>query len=206
MTGVDTVFAGCAILGGVLFFMRLVLFFVGHHGGAEDVGGDFDGDVGADFDVGGDFDGDVDAADAIDAHADSDVSFKMLSLQTITAFFMMFGLVGLALRKEAELVEAWAILGAMIAGLFSVWVISKIMTFMMGLQSSGTMRLANAIGQEGSVYLRIPADGVGKVQVVVHDHLKVFDAVSKKGQEFQTGERVTVVSIAADNKLVVDKG
>ncbi len=214
MSGVDKVFAGSAIVGGSLFFVRLVLFFLGYHGGA-----DTDADAGAGVDVDHDFGGDVghDFGGHVEAHVGGDVDahggelgeayavFKLLSFQSVTAFFMMFGLVGLALRKEAELVEAWSLLGALFAGAFSFWVIGKILQVMKGLQSSGTMSMANAIGQEGSVYLSIPAGGIGKVQVTVQDHLGVFSAVSRTGESIRTGERVTVVSVAAGNTLVVEK-
>lgn len=195
MTGVDKVFGGCAIVGGVLFFIRLALFFIGGAELGADVDADVDVDVDADFDVG----------EGVEGVDESYASFKLFSFQSVAAFFMMFGLVGLALRKEANVVEAWAILGAVVAGVFSFWVIGKIISLMKRLQSSGTMNLANAIGQEGSVYLTVPADGVGKVRVTVQDHLKVFNAVSGKGEDIKTGEQVTVVSVTGGNTLVVEK-
>ena len=207
MTGVDKVFAGSAIVGGSLFFVRLILFFIGYHG---DTDVEVDADVDVDVDVDHDFGGDTDAHfDGVDAHGggagEAYAVFKLLSFQSVTAFFMMFGLVGLALRKEAALVEAWSLLGAMCAGAFSFWVIGKIMHLMKGLQSSGTMTVANAIGQEGSIYLTIPAGGVGKVQVTVQDHLRIFSAVARKQGRIRTGERVTVVGVSSGNTLVVEK-
>ncbi|KPK66133.1 MAG: hypothetical protein AMK73_00910 [Planctomycetes bacterium SM23_32] len=199
MTGVEKVFAGSAIVGGALFTVRLILLFIG---GAE-ADTDFDADVDMDFDV--DADLDVGDADVMEAGEGSYESFRLLSFQSVTAFFMMFGLVGLALLREARVEEAWAIIGAIVAGAFSFWVIAKIMVFMRGLQSSGTMNLANAVGQEGTVYLGIPADGVGKVRVTVQERLKVFNAVSGKGRPFKTGERIVVTGVSPDNTLIVDE-
>lgn len=189
MTGVDTVFAGCAILGAALFVLRLALFFMGHHADADaDLDYDFDADAGADAAV-----------------HDSEASFRLLSFQGVTAFFMMFGLVGLSLRKEAMQSEVVAILGGLVVGAFAFWLMGKIMVFMRSLQSSGTVRMASAIGQEGTVYLTIPAGGVGKVQVVVQGRLMVFNAVTDGGKKLQTGDRVTVKEVAPDNMLVVNK-
>jgi len=195
MDAIDNVFAGCAIVGGALFFVRLVLFFFG--GGAE-ADGDFDVsdmDLDVDADV-GDFDGDT---------SDSDVSFRVLSLQTTTAFFMMFGLAGLALRKAAQMQVPGSLLGAVIAGGFAVWVIAKIMSMMMRLQSSGTINMAAAVGQEGAVYLTIPEGSMGKVQLTVDGRFRVMDAICQDGQVVSTGERVTVVGVNEDNTLVVTK-
>ena len=149
---------------------------------------------------------DVDVeAGAGEALEDSSASFRMVSVQSVTAFFMMFGLVGLTLRKEADWDEALAIIGAMVAGVASFWFIAKVIALMRRLQSSGNIRLANAIGQEGSTYLTIPAGGVGKVQVVVQGRLRHVSAVARDGQAIPTGEQVTVVGMAADNTLVVER-
>ncbi len=188
MVTIDKVFVGFAIVGGSLFFVRLVLFFLG---------GDADAD--ADLDL------DLDVGEAGDGFEDADVSFRVLSLQTVTAFFMMFGLVGLALRKEANLGEAWSILGGTAGGAVAVWVVVKVMSLMKRLQSSGTLNMSNAVGQGGSVYLTIRADGIGKVRVTVQGHLKVFNAITEGQEEIKTGERVTVVKVTDDNTLVVKK-
>ena len=190
MTTVDWLFVGLAAAGGALFFIRLALLFVG-------------GDVDADMDIDVDVDADVDVGDA--EFADSDISFRLLSLQAITAFVMMFGLTGLALRKQAELSEAWATLGGLAVGLIAMYVVAKIMAFMKGLQSDGTMVMANAVGQDGNVYLTIRTGSRGKVQATVQGRLMIFEAVSQDGQEIKTGERVKIVEVTGDNALVVVK-
>jgi membrane-bound ClpP family serine protease len=129
----------------------------------------------------------------------------MISIQSVTAFFMMFGLVGLTLRKEANSGQALAILGALAAGVASFWFIAKLIELLRRLQSSGNVHLVNAIGQEGSIYLTIPAGGVGKVQAVVQQRLKHVDAVARDGEAIPTGERVTIVGIGPDSTLVVDR-
>ena len=210
MTPIDKVFVGCAAIGGGLFLIRMILFAIGGMGADADVDADVDFDVDMDVDVDADFDvdADVDAdveAGAGEALADSSAIFCMVSIQSITAFFMMFGLVGLTLRKEADWTEALAIIGALVAGIAAFWVIAKLIALMRRLQSSGNVRLANAIGQEGSIYLTIPAGGVGKVQVVVQQRLKHVNAVARDGQSIPTGQRVTIVGMGPDNTLMVER-
>lgn len=184
---VQVVFFTCALLGGGIFFLRLILMLVGF--GAD---GD-DADLG---DLGGDGDA---------SHHDSDSSFKLLSLHGLTAFFMMFGLVGLSLSRQSLIPDLLAIVAGIAAGLFTVWLIGKLFSGMKKLQSDGTMRIANAIGQEGKVYLNIPAEGTGQVQVVVQGQLRIFDAVCSGKEAAKTGERVTVIDITGANTLVVEK-
>ena len=189
MNSLEKFFFVCAVLGGVLFVIRLILQFVGGDG---DFDGDFDGDV--DMDADADFDG-----------GDSDISFKILSFQGLTSFFMMFGLVGLALMRESEWGPARSIVGASAAGVVTVWIMKLIFDKAKGLQSSGTIDMNNAIGQEGEIYLTIPPTGTGKVRVSVQDHLKVFEAMAQSKQEIKTGERIRVVRIISNNVLVVEK-
>lgn len=209
MTILDKVFVGCAVVGGALLLVRIVLLVVGFGFGADiDAHGDFDMDAGGDFDVHPDFDahGDLDAHGDFDAHADhGDAGLRLLSLHSIMAFLLMFGLVGLTLRKEANAGSSLAVAGASVAGVFCFWLMAKMISILMRLQSSGTVTLAHAVGQEGSVYLNIPADGTGKVEAIVDGRLMVLNARSEGGKEFHTGDKVTVVDFAPPNTLVVDK-
>ena len=96
MVGLDSVYIGCAVLGGLLFFVQLVMQFLGHHADV-DVGG---GHVGMPHDVSG----------------TADTSFKLLSFQGLTAFFMMFGLVGLAMHRQSGASPALSLCVAIAAG------------------------------------------------------------------------------------------
>ena len=94
----------------------------------------------------------------IDAdHVDSDVGFKLLSLQSLTAFLMMFGLVGLALYRQNGVCFGGSIVGACLAGLISVWVLGRLFAWFDRLQSRGTLQTSMVIGCKVSVYLTISA-------------------------------------------------
>ena len=183
LTWIEIVYWASALVGGTLFFFRAALFFIV---------GDVD-----DLDV--DTAGDIEAS-----HSDTDISFKLLSLQGLTAFFMMFGLSGLAFISS-EIAIPFTILGGTAVGLFSVWVISFIFTFFKGLQSDGTLNIENAIGQTGSVYLRIPESGTGQVRVTVQGGLKIFDARSVSGQEIPSQSPVKVVQVQGSSTLIVER-
>ena len=183
----DTLFVISAIIGGAVFALRLVLMLIG---------------IGDDHSFGGDHDVTGDAgADA--SHSDHDVGTKLLSIQGIAAFLMMFGLVGLALTREASLNPQLALLASLAAGLASMWIVAKVFSMMVGLQSSGTLDLEHAIGEEGTVYLTIKPGAGGQVQVKLQGRLGVFDAQVDGGREIATGRSVRVVSVRA-NSLVVE--
>lgn len=190
---VDKFFFVCATVGGIFFLVRLVIQFMGMDHDMDAGGADGAGAGGIEH-AGGDMDG----------HADSDVGFKLLTFQGLTAFFMMFGLVGLAIHQQSGMGALLAMVGGTAAGLASVWVIDKMFSAARGLQSSGTLDNTSAIGGIGSVYLTIPKGGTGRVMITFHDRQREFDAVAQDKEEIKTGERVKVVW-ADGGVLVVEK-
>ena len=182
----SNLFLGCAIVGGGLFLLRSILLLIGlggddHHDG---VGGDASGDVS---------DGDT----PVD-------TFKLVTLHGLTAFGLMFGLVGyLMLRNNPE--GVWlAVVLAILAGLLTMVIIAKIFQSSRKLQSDGTIYPRDIVGLEGTVYLVIRPGGIGKVQVTVRNALKVFDARAKDPAiEIPTGQRVKVVE--AGDVLIVEQ-
>jgi len=179
--GIEIFFLICGGIGSVFVLVKLILQFIG-------------GDVDADFDA----DIEVDAA-----HPDSDVGFKILSLHSLSAFLMMFGLVGLALYRQSHLGFAVSLLGGTLSGVASVWIIGKLFLWAARLQSSGTLSTSAALGSSGTVYLTIPANGTGRVNVSIQGRLREFDAVSRDGLSLATGTAIKVVQVNA-NVLVVE--
>ena len=85
----------------------------------------------------------------------------------------------------------------------TAWATGMIFFQMGRLQSEGTMVISDAIGQVGTVYLTIPEKGTGVVTVTVQGTLRNLDAVSENGRRIPTGAMVRVVSITAGKILVV---
>lgn len=170
---VEQLFLLSGIVGGIILVFRLILTVAGldHHGG-------------------------IDAA-----HVDSDAGFQALTIQGISSFFAMFGVVGFSLYRGAGFATMLALAGAVAAGVASVWIIQKIFRSMLRLQSSGTVSLFAAVGSEGSVYLTVGKDG-GRVQINFANRLREFEAVSADGATIPTGTAIRVQSVAA-NTLVV---
>jgi membrane protein implicated in regulation of membrane protease activity len=176
-------FLFCAVVGGFFIAIKTVLQFVG-------------GDADSDF-------GGADTHISVD-HVDSDIGFKLLSMHGLSAFFMMFGLVGLALYRQSQVNMTLSVVGAVIAGLAAVWVVGKLFQGAAKLQSSGTLKTADAVGSAGTVYLTIPAGGQGRVSINFRNHQREFNAVAKNGGSIPTGSPIKVVAVNA-NILIVEK-
>jgi membrane protein implicated in regulation of membrane protease activity len=169
--GLEQLFLLGAIVGGLILVLRLILMVAGLDHHGTDV------------------------------HMDSDAGFQALSIQGISAFFTMFGVVGYMLHHNAAVGLVLALAGAVAAGVFSMWLIGRVFRAMLRLQSSGTVSLYAAVGSEGSVYLTVGRDG-GRVQINFANRLREFEAISADGSTLPTGTPIRVQSVTA-NTLVV---
>lgn len=194
LTWIEFIYWASTIVGGVFFVLRTAMMVMGFAGGETELEGDFDADL-MDPDAGGP--GNV-------HHEDADASFKMLSVQGLTAFFLMFGLVGLA-TYYAGLHVFLTMLAGTAAGLVTMYVIAQVFRMMGRLQSEGNIHIENAVGQMGEVYLTIQPKASGQVRVAVQGSLKIFDAVATDGKKIATGEKVRVVGVQDSSTLKVEK-
>lgn len=183
--GIEIFFLICAIVGGIFVLFRLVMQMIG-----------FDHDSHGDFQT--------DGHDFTDHHTDSDIGFKLLSLQGLTAFLMMFGLVGLAMYHQSKMGTLVSMIGAVAAGFASVWIIKKLFNAIVKLQSSGTIAMKSTVGAQGKVYLTIPENGAGRVLIKVQNSLREFDASSQDNKSIATDTPIRVVWVDG-NVLVVEK-
>ncbi len=166
-----------AIIGGILVLIRFILQVIGS---------------------------DADGSDGFDIHSDSDTSFNFLSLHGLSSFMLMFGLVGLALYSQSSVSSVLSMVGAVTAGVISVFIIGQIFKMFGRMQTSGNILIDSTIGNEGTVYAKIPKNGIGQVTVNVKNHLREFEARSNNGEEILSGELVKVVKVIGKT-LVVER-
>lgn len=142
-----------------------------------------------------------------DAHDDASLmdalTLKWISKQTVTSFLMMFGWVALTCQKEFGL-QGYTLIGtALTAGLSSIFITAFIFKMIRKLQSPGTIfNIEDALGKDAVVYHRIPAQGVGKVSLSLHDMTHEIDAISMTKQELPSFSRVHIIK-KLDEKTVV---
>lgn len=175
--GPVTIWFGVPALVGTAFFsLRMLMMLVGGDG-------DVDG-------------GDVEIADADAGDGDSSETFKVLSIQSIASFLMGFGWGGLGALRGAGWPLPLSIAFGAVAGLGMVWLLARLLRFVYGLQSSGTLPLFHALESEGTVYATVPAEesGAGEVRLVIGDRERYYRATTD-GLELTRGTRVRVVAV-----------
>lgn len=157
---------------------------------------------------GGDADTDIDVDTDVDsgiAHGDS-IPFQFISLKNIVAFFAVFGWSGIGFIN-AGLANWLVILLAFICGLVMMLLMATLFYFMSRLAESGTLKMKNAIGKLGEVYLVIPASrgGMGKVQLNVQGSLRTLDAITDDSENIPTSSIIQVIDVIDDQILLVTK-
>ena len=178
-TGIELMFGASAIIGGVLFLLWLVLVVV--LGGIGDIA---EGVFGVDIDAMG-----------------ADASFKALTFQGVMAFMMFFGLTGIIVMQSGG-PEVVSILVGGLSGGASMVATGQVFQYFIARQAEGTIEIDDAVGQSGTVYLRIPEGGTGQVSVSIKGSLRQYDAKSVDGTMIPNEETVRVRAVVGTLLMV----
>jgi len=182
LSALEQVYWIIAIPFSVIFVIQTILSF-------------FTGDIDH-VEAGGDVDMDIDG--------DTGIGFQFITLKNLVAFFTIFGWTGIAC-VNGGLPSAIAIIISTVAGLIMMAIMAALIYFMGKLTDDGTLKLSNAVGKIGAVYLTIPPkrQGFGKVQISVQG-FKTLDAMTDNDTEIKTGAAVKVVSVFNNETIVVE--
>ena len=171
------IFYAIALTTSLVMLFQLVLMLFG-----------MDGD--SDFDV-----------DDIDDHGTGGV----LSVRTITAFFVGFGWTGVAALEAGWQLLPTIVVSTAVGGAFMGGVLFLMRT-LYSMRYTGTLDYRNAIGKVGVVYLRIPAAmaGPGQIEVLVQGRLRVVQAFTPAARQLGNKERVRVTDLMDESTLLVE--
>jgi hypothetical protein len=193
LSGLTQSFYLLAIFFSTLFGWQFVaaLSAVGGDGDMDADGGDGVGDGAPDgvedFDT-----GDMDGADEFVEDPAGLATFRLLSFRSVLAFGTLFSWAG-ALYLQQDMAPAWALFRALLWGFTGMVVVGAFFWILPRLTEEGTSDLETAVGQTGSVYLRIPPSGTGQVKVVVSGRVSFVRAQSEDGEALPAGTTVYVV-------------
>lgn len=149
--------------------------------------------------------GDVpdDTPDA-EVEADTGIAFQFFTLKNLVAFFSIFGWTGIACI-DSGLPEITSLIIALVAGLIMMTVMASVFYFLGKANADGTLKMKNALGGVGEVYMTIKSKrgGIGKVQIKIQNSLRTLDAMTDDDQDIPTGKIITVKQVINDSILVV---
>lgn len=181
MSTLEQTYWGIALVGSAVFLVIFMLTFIG--------GGDSDME-----------------ADASDFEADDGgVGFQFFTFKGIIAFFTIFGWSGIVCIDNGLSTNATLII-SIIAGFIMMVLTSSLFYWMHKLAESGTLKMKNAVGVIGEVYLPIGAkrSKMGKVQIKVQGSLRELEAITDEEENLKTGTMVKVTEIVSAELLLVE--
>lgn len=145
-------------------------------------------------------DGDVDA----EIESDTGIGFQFFSFKNLVAFFTIFSWAGISCI-DAGYGKGVTIIVSTIAGLIMMTIMATLIYYINKLVSSGTLKLENAIGNVGEVYLTIGANRskMGKVHVNIQGALRELDALADSNENLKTGTVIEVREITGTGILIV---
>lgn len=174
------IFYGIGILALAVVAVQMLMTLIG-----------FDHDGGFDVDI-----GDMDHGSGV----------GLFSSQTLGAFFLAFGWVGVAaLKNGASVFLSSAI--AIAFGLAAMVAMLVLLRSMLKLQAKGNLDYSSVIGQEGTVYVTIPggdADGGGQIQINIQGRYTTASARKESPGELKPGQRVRVTGVNGPASFIVE--
>ncbi|WP_298479003.1 hypothetical protein [uncultured Maribacter sp.] len=177
----EKIYWSIAGVSSVIFIILVILTLVG---------GDTDG-----------MDGDLDA----DIDGDTGIGFQFLSFKNLMGFFTIFGWSGISCL-DAGLSKSLTITISILCGLLMMFAMASIFYYLGKLQSSGTLKLNNALNQIGEVYLTIgnKRSKIGKVSITVQGTLRELEALTEEDKDLVQGDVVKVKEVTNNGILIVE--
>ena len=170
-----------AIVGSVILTILIILTFVG--GDVEDLSGDVD----------------------VDVDGDTGIGFQFLSFKNLMGFFTIFGWSGIACMDNG-LSTGPTLVISLFCGLLMMFAMAALFYYLSKLQSSGTLKLKNAMGQIGEVYLTVGAkrSSIGKFSVNVLGTLRELEALTDEEVDLKQGNVIKVKDVTDNGILIVN--
>ncbi len=147
------------------------------------------------------------AADGTEFEADDGgVGFQFFTFKNVIAFFTVFGWTGI-LCLDNGMSNMTSIGISTVAGLIMMVLTSLLFFQMHKLAQSGTLKINNAIGAIGEVYLPIGGNrsSIGKVQIKVQGSFRELEAITDAPEGLPTSTIVKVTEIVSAELLLVEK-
>jgi uncharacterized membrane protein YfcA len=139
-------------------------------------------------------------------HGDHDSGMGLLTVRTVTAFFVGFGWTGVLMLNRGYSTPAAIAAGTGTGALFlfTTWFLIH---NLLRLQSTGgNVDYNNALGTVGTVYVTIPAAeaGGGQIELTIQGRLMMAEAYTKAARNLLPNSKARVVGLIGQSTLLVE--
>ncbi len=133
-------------------------------------------------------------------------AMHLFTFQGIVTFLCVFSWSSIISYMATSSIPLSLLIG-FILGAGAMFGVAKLIQVSARLAQNGNIVIKNYLGETGTVYLPVPAQGkgTGKVNISLGERYVEFDAMTEGGETLPDGTAVRVVDIHAGNTLVVEK-
>lgn len=149
---------------------------------------------------GGESEVDVD----FDSYTDADPSFSFFSVQSILAFFMGLGWMGLLLIKQATINPLMMLLISFVSGVLFMFATAYLMFCIKKLNHNVKVDLNDYVGTEGKAYTSINPNTEGQIEVVINEKLVIMPAINISEEKIEAFAPIKIEKVE-NNKLYIGK-
>lgn len=133
-------------------------------------------------------------------------AMHLFTFQGIITFLCVFAWAGILTYMGCGLIPVALIVG-FILGAAAMYGVAKLIQLLSRLAESGNIVAKKYLGETGTVYIPIPANGngTGKVNIALGERYVEFDAITEEPVDLKSGEAVRVTDVRSETTLVVEK-
>lgn len=133
---------------------------------------------------------------------DTDVSFDFISIQSILAFLMGFGWVGLACFAQFKLSALISFVAAFVFGLIFMFLSAYLMFLIKKLDKRVKINLEDFVGTVGRAYTAFKPQSEGQIEITINDQLSVVEACNMTDEEIHAFMPVKIEKVE-NNKIYI---
>jgi len=181
MSTLHIVFWITALIGSTIFLVLFVLSLLG---------ADSDAEMDTDTEIG----------------MDDGIGIQFFTFKNAMAFFTLFGWTGIACLDNGFSAGVSTTI-AFMAGIAMMTLMSFLFLWISKLAESGTLRIENAVGNIGEVYLSIGANRsrIGKISIDVQGSKRELSALSDEKKDLKQGEVIRVTAVVSGEILLIER-
>ena len=170
-----------ALIGSTIFLVLFVLSLLG---------ADSDAEMDTDTEIG----------------MDDGIGIQFFTFKNAMAFFTLFGWTGIACLDNGFSAGVSTTI-AFMAGIAMMTLMSFLFLWISKLAESGTLRIENAVGNIGEVYLSIGANRsrIGKISIDVQGSKRELSALSDEKEDLKQGEVIRVTAVVSGEILLIER-
>lgn len=135
---------------------------------------------------------------------DTDTSFNLFSIESISAFFMCSGWIGLICHKYSHYSLKLSCLISLLAGIFGMLFFAWLIFQFKKLEHIPKTDLNELVNKQGKAYMNFQPKGTSKIQIEINSRLDILDAINLDDVEINSFEEIKVVKVE-EGKIYIKK-